>query len=341
MTAPIFNSRSFRGEYIVPTGAAGASAGTLPERLLGRVEFALGARRPDDPRQVLVALESLDQPCWVEQWISALPVESGHEDGFGYSHNGEILFGNIYLPESELVDLERATLKLYVHIEQLLQRKGYPYCLRMWNFLAGINAGEGDHERYRLFSAGRSRALALKPDFEKRLPAATAIGMAEPGLVVYFLAGKQPGQPVENPRQVSAYRYPRQYGPRSPSFARATLIGTGTESRLLVSGTASVVGHESVHLGDPVLQLDETLANFDALIANALDHHFSGLPRSAVRAESIKLYVRDAGLMPTLRPHLDRVRGPDRAPLLCLHGDICRTDLLLEAEAVFRIDAPL
>lgn len=334
MTASIFNSRSFRGEYTTDSGGA-------PDGLLGRVEFALGTARPDDPRRARVALESLDPPYWAEQWISTLPVQYGREDGFGYSHNGEVLFGQIYLPESELVDLERATLKLYVHIEQLLQRKGYPYCLRMWNYLAGINAGENDHERYRLFSAGRSRALALKPEFERRLPAATAIGMAEPGLVVYFLAGQQPGQPVENPRQVSAYRYPRQYGPRSPSFARATLIGTGADSRLLVSGTASVVGHESVHLGDPVRQLDETLANFDALLGNALTTHFRGLPRSAARPESIKLYVRDAGLMEILRPHLERLRGPDRAPLLCLHGDICRSDLILEAEAVFRIDAPL
>ena len=216
MAISIFNSRSFRGEYTT-------DAGPLPEGLLGRVEFAREAARTDDPRRVLVGLDSLEQPRWAEQWISELPVESGHEDGFGYSHNGEVLFGNIYLPESELVDLERATLKLYVHIEQLLQHLGYPYCLRMWNFLAGINAGEGDHERYRLFSAGRARALALKPDFEQRLPAATAIGMSGPGLVVYFLAGKQPGQPVENPRQVSAYRYPRQYGPQPPSFARAML----------------------------------------------------------------------------------------------------------------------
>lgn len=334
MTASIFNSCSFRVEYTADTVS-------LPEGLLGRVEFDRGLARSDDPRRVVVGLESLDQPRWAEQWISTLPVEYGHADGFGYSHNGEVLFGSIYLPESELLDLERATLKLYVHIEQLLQRLGYPYCLRMWNFLAGINAGEGDHERYRQFSAGRSRALALKPDFERRLPAATAIGMADPGLVVYFLAGKLPGQPVENPRQVSAYRYPRQYGPRSPSFARATLIGAGPESRLLVSGTASVVGHASVHLGDPVAQLEETLTNFDALLRNALDTHFDGRPLSAARVESVKLYLRDAGLMEILRPHLERLRGPDRAPLLCLHGDICRSDLILEAEAVFRIDAPL
>src|SRR3546814_14768858 len=76
----------------------------------------------------------------------------------------------------------------------------------MWNFLAQINVGAEDHERYRQFSAGRNRALALKPDFERALPAATAIGMLEPGLVIYFLAGKQPGLPIENPRQVSAFR---------------------------------------------------------------------------------------------------------------------------------------
>ena len=111
--------------------------------------------------------------------------------------------------------------------------------------------------------------------------------------------------------------------------------------RLLVSGTASVVGHESVHLGDPVGQLDETLVNFDALIATTLEAHFAGLPRAAVRAEFLKLYVRDAGLMGILQPHLARLRGPERAPLLCLHGDICRSDLILEAEAVFRIDAAL
>ncbi|MEQ1440498.1 pteridine-dependent deoxygenase [Fontimonas sp. SYSU GA230001] len=334
MTAHIFNSRALRCEYVAPDTA-------LPAGALGRVEFGRGARGDDDPRRVRVGLEALELPCWAEQWVSTRPVRSGRADGFGYSHDGEVLFGQIHLPEAELVDLERATLKLYVHIEQLLRKLGYPHCLRMWNFLAGINAGEGDHERYRLFSAGRSRALALKPDFEQRLPAATAIGMAEPGLVVYFLAGKQPGQPVENPRQVSAYRYPRQYGPRSPSFARATLIGAGADSRLLVSGTASVVGHESVHPGDPVLQLDETLRNFDALIDNALARHFGGLPRAAVHAESVKLYLRDPGLLPALRGQLTRLRGAGDVPLLVLHGDICRSDLILEAEAVFRIDAPL
>lgn len=329
---PVFNSSSF-------TGAFTTGGDPWPERLLGRVEYGLGLPPSRDPRQVVVPLPPVGQPRWVEQWVSRLPVEHGYEDGFGYSHNGEVLFGNIFLPEAELGDLERATLKLYVRIEQLLQRKGYPCSLRVWNFLSDINVGEGDHERYRLFSAGRSRALALKPDFEQRLPAATAIGMSGPGLVIFFLAGKQPGLPVENPRQISAYRYPRQYGPRSPSFARATVIGTGADARLLVSGTASVVGHESRHAGDPARQLDETLTNFDAVVRTAVDTHFDG--RARAETECVKLYVRDPAVVDQLGDHLARLRGPGQAPLMCLHGDICRHDLILEAEAVFRIDAAL
>ena len=333
MATALFNSRSFHGTYVPPDSP-------VPEHLLGRVAFGLGLPRPQDPRHVVVAIESVGPAHWAEQWVSSRPVQFGYEDGFGYSHNGEVLFGSIHLPESELVDLERATLKIYVRLQQMLQRLGYPCCLRVWNFLAGINAGDGDQERYRLFSAGRSRALALKPDFEQRLPAATAIGLSEPGLVIYFLAGKAPGAPVENPRQISAYRYPRQYGPRSPSFSRATLIGTGTDSRLLVSGTASVVGHESRHAGDPERQLDETLANFDAVLATALEGHFRGRAPTA-QIESVKLYLREASLAQRLTGLLPRLCGVGNAPLMCLHGDICRHDLLLEAEAVFRIDAAL
>lgn len=332
MPAAVFNSRSLHCLYTdlhTPDS----------EDLLGRVDFGLGLTRRDDPRHVVVSLEALHGAPPSERWLSTLPVRRGRHDGFGYAENGEVLFGQIFLPESELVDLEHATRNVYVRIERLLQETGYPQYLRMWNFLAQINAGDGDHERYRQFSAGRNRALALKPDFERALPAATAIGMLEDGLVIYFLAGKQPGVQIENPRQVSAFRYPRQYGPKSPSFARATLIGAGAGARLLVSGTASVVGHESMHVDDAAKQLDETLVNIDALITSALQN--TGTPAATVAPEALKLYVRHAADMSKLQPLLARVRGANNAPLLCVRGDVCRHDLLLEIEAIYAIDAPI
>src|SRR3546814_17247700 len=75
-----------------------------------------------------------------------------------------------------------------------------------------------------------------------------------------------PCTPVENPGQVSAYRYPRQYGQQQPSFARAMLPPPGSAMPLLLSGTASVVGHATAHVGELLAQLDETFNNFDALV---------------------------------------------------------------------------
>jgi chorismate lyase/3-hydroxybenzoate synthase len=317
--------------------------GQPQENLLGCVEFGLGLKPHQDPRHVAVSLNSLGAPKQTEQWLSDRPVQWGRAEGFGYGHNGEVLFGSLVVPESELHDLERATLKAYVRIEWFLRHMGYPCYLRMWNFLARINDGEGDHERYRQFSAGRHRALALKPGFERELPAGTAIGTFEPGLVIYFLAGTSPGTQVENPRQISAYHYPRQHGPKSPSFARATLVGGGTgagaSTRLMVSGTASIVGHESLHPGDLLKQIDETLANIDALLAEALlvkglRVNSPAAASGAVRAESLKLYLREAAHLAAVKPHLPRLLGAN-VPLLCLQGEICRRNLLLEVEGTY------
>lgn len=331
MSSLIHTGRSFYPAYKTWDGQP-------QENLLGCVEFGLGLKAGDDPRHVVVSLNSLQAPRQTELWLSDRPVQSGRAEGFGYGHNGEVLFGSLVVPESELHDLERATLKAYVRIEWFLQHMGYPCYLRMWNFLSRINEGEGDHERYRQFSAGRHRALALKPGFERELPAGTAIGTYEPGLVIYFLAGKSPGTQVENPRQISAFHYPRQHGPKSPSFARATLVGaglgTGASPRLLVSGTASIVGHESLHPGDLLKQLDETLANIDALLASALRINSPAAASGPVRAESLKLYLREAAHLAILKPHLPRLLGAE-TPLLCLQGDICRRNLLLEVEGTY------
>ena len=57
----------------------------------------------------------------------------------------------------------------------------------------------------------------------ERLCAASAVGSLGGELSICFLGSKERGVHCENPRQLPAYRYPKLYGPRSPSFARATL----------------------------------------------------------------------------------------------------------------------
>src|SRR5690606_1728933 len=92
-------------------------------------------------------------------------------------------------------------------------------------------------------------------------------------------------------RQVSAYRYPRDYGPQPPSFARAMLAHQAAVP-LLLSGTASVVGHASAHAGNSSAQLAETCANLEHLLAAARELDAT-LPAAFGNASILKAYLHD------------------------------------------------
>lgn len=296
--------------------------------LLARVRFGTSPERQGDPRQIAVALPVLHGPA-DEYWLSPTPVRHGWQDGIGYAENAEVLFGHLWLPEADLMrdGLDRAVFHAYARINHFLHESGFRHWLRLWNFLERITDGEGDAERYRIFNIGRAKALALKSEFSTSLPAATAIGTAQGGLVLYFLGSRSvASSPIENPRQVPAYHYPRQYGVQPPSFSRAGSVAWQDGSDLLISGTASVVGHETRHVGDLPAQLDETFRNLDALAAAAqgagglfVTHH-------------AKLYLQRPETLPLLLPRL-QARWPELA-FTCLHGEVCRRDLHLEIEAI-------
>jgi chorismate lyase / 3-hydroxybenzoate synthase len=140
---------------------------------------------------------------------------------------------------------------------------------------------------------------------------------------------------VENPRQISAYHYPKQYGAKSPTFARAVIVPFASGAVLLVSGTASIVGHETVHTGDVVAQTRETFANLEALIAEAnrvSNHHFGRAGFSFTKL-ALRIYVRHASDFARVREVVDAHPGARSTPRHEVRGDICRPDLLVEIEA--------
>jgi len=320
--------------FHVVEASVGAPGAPLGDRVLACLTYGEGMHGAADPRQVPIGLPRLDVESGAELWISDEPVTVDTTDGIHHAHNSRVLFGWLRLSEADLANTERSVLRAYVRIDQLVNRLGFPHWLRAWNYLAHITSGSGDQERYRQFSLGRHHAVALKPGFERELPAATAIGTHTEGLTLCFVATRRPAIQVENPRQVSAFRYPREYGPRSPSFSRATLQHWQDRSVLLLSGTASVVGHVSLHPGDVALQFEETLANIHALLDSAAHLHLGSASRAGFQPEAFKVYLRSAAdhekVRASIREHLGAV-----APVAVLQGDICRTDLLVEVEAVY------
>ncbi|HYH08979.1 MAG TPA: Rid family hydrolase [Thermoanaerobaculia bacterium] len=246
-----------------------------------------------------------------------LPV-LGEEKPFEVWTAGEdLLFGSIAHDVAE--PLERVSYATYASLIAQVREAGFPYFVRMWNYVGSINDEDAGRERYQLFCAGRHDAFVEAGyHHDVDLPAASAVGMPGRGLITYFLAAREPGVQVENPRQVAAYHYPAQYGPKSPSFSRAT-IWNGT---VFVSGTSSVVGHKSVHHGDVDAQLDETLRNIEVVLAQT--------GRSLADVLTAKTYVRRADDYARIA---ERLRGVFPRNLY-LESDICRADLLLEIECV-------
>jgi chorismate lyase/3-hydroxybenzoate synthase len=283
----------------------------LPRYAAG-AEPALGA--------IDLPLPQFAPPRLLETWPARGPVREWTEEGFTFATDGATLLGRIAVDGGAI---ETMTREVYASAIALVRKYGTPYFLRMWNHVGDINAFDDDRERYQLFCAGRHDAFAAAGyHLDTDLPAASAVGMRGRGLMTYFLASAEPGTQVENPRQIEAYRYPRQYGPKSPSFSRATVFG----DVVFVSGTSSVVGHATVHAGDVIAQLEETLRNLDVVIARALPG--GGLANIAVA----KTYVRRASDYDAIARRLEGVFAEN----LFVEADICRADLLLEIEAIAR-----
>lgn len=277
-----------------------------------------------------VELQSLQGEPLVEVWHSKEAPEHGATGYIRYSKNSALMFAGLELECGP--DLQKQTESIYKEILSFVRDSGYPHLLRVWNHFPSINDFDNTTERYQLFCVGRHNAFKAHfgTEFQLQLPAASAIGTQGRKYSVHFIAATKPGTYLENPRQVSAYRYPEQYGSCSPSFARATLVSHGDENKLILSGTASIVGHQTLHSGEPEKQLEETLRNIDALI-----HHDLVLARQqhAARFNNVKVYIRHPDDLPKVKAQVVEYFG-DQVPILYLHGDICRSDLLLEIEGI-------
>jgi chorismate lyase / 3-hydroxybenzoate synthase len=278
-----------------------------------------------------------------EIWSSREPAESGQQGRVRFRHTPEILFGCIAIGERDFAAqqghrapatsaLHRATAQAYREICATLEAQGYPHLLRIWNYLPDINGDSNGTERYRQFNTARRHALrASGRAVAGSVPAASALGAdSESPLVIYFLAGQVAPVFVENPRQVSAYHYPQQYGPHSPAFSRAALLRQVGSLTLFISGTASIVGHRSLHLGDTAAQAQETLTNIEALLGEA--NRLAGGAHFDLDGLAYKVYVRRPGDLPVIQGQLSSSLG-SQAQVIYLQADICRQDLLVEIEA--------
>lgn len=270
----------------------------------------------------------------LEVWTSNLPVTACEFQGISGTSDGAVLFGSVVVEERAGETLETLAQQAYTRLFEFIDHFEYRNLLRVWHYFPQINDDQCGLERYRGFNVGRHEAFVAngRSIGEESVPAASALGSDSGSLTIYFIAGKQPGRAVDNPRQTSAYRYPDTYGPRSPTFVRAMSAMLGGQHCFFISGTASIVGYETVHHGDAAKQTDETLLNIRTLLQQLPDYD------PAHGRMLLKVYLRHAEDLDMVRDKLSAEFGAS-CKAVYLHSNICRSDLLLEIEAAYFSDA--
>jgi pSer/pThr/pTyr-binding forkhead associated (FHA) protein/enamine deaminase RidA (YjgF/YER057c/UK114 family) len=235
-------------------------------------------------------------------------------------------------------------------LEALLGRAGMrtDQVVRTWLYQGGIVAGEGATQRYKELNRARSdiyNGLSFLGDLLPPghpggvYPASTGIGADGRRLDISAIALASDRTdvvvvPLENPRQVPAFRYGPHHSPKSPKFSRAMAVACGDYGMIFISGTASIVQSETRHVGDVGAQTEETLDNIAALIsAGNLERH--GLPGLGADLGGIglaRVYIKRREHYEQVRAVCERRLG--ELPTVYAVADICRPDLLVEIEGI-------
>lgn len=267
-----------------------------------------------------------------EQWAANVS-SAGDSGSLSLWRSGNALWG-VGLGNIDDGVFEEAALTLYRDVFHVTADVSL---YRIWNFIPRINDTDRALENYRAFCRGRFQAFEefFGGDSERRMPAASGVGTPGDKLCVVFVAGTDPVVHVENPLQVPAYRYPSQYGPRAPSFARASIL-PGQTPRLYVSGTASIRGSESLHEGDLCAQLALALDNVDAVARAA--GIAEGLNRNSPGQRLFRVYLRHPEHQLAAQSVLDERLLREADVVNVLQADICRRELLAEVEASVVLD---
>ena len=105
------------------------------------------------------------------------------------------------------------------------------------------------------------------------------------------------------------------------------------QKQLYISGTASITGHSTQHLGNIKDQLQEALNNLDALINEAQTRH-GFEPFSLQDFAQLKVFIKQQEDISVVHTYLVSALG-DKVPVCYLHGEMCRPDLLVEIEATY------
>jgi enamine deaminase RidA (YjgF/YER057c/UK114 family) len=243
-------------------------------------------------------------------------------------------------------DIKKAAEKAFDLMVAILdeEQMSLNHLVRQWNYIGNILSMKKGYQNYQIFNEVRSDYYHRFRTI-KGYPAATGVGMKHGGVILDFCAVQaNPAiiiKPIDNPNQVNAYNYGQQVlkgltdktkAKNPPQFERALLLANSKYSTLFISGTASIIGQETIGKEDVEEQTIVTIENIKKLTnTERIGQLMSSQLLYREKISLLRVYIKRQNDF-SIAKQIIGSHFP-QTPAIFIEADICRDDLLIEIEA--------
>lgn len=295
------------------------------------------------PTYSVISQQPLDTEVAVEAH-TAIDGEIIYKEGYiviDTAHAKEIIVSGICGDVKE--SIKEQTSFIFRRLNIILVQEGAKFSdiVKQWNYIENITHIDDEHQHYQDFNDVRSRYYS-QCEWTNGYPAATGIGTWSGGIVIGFdvIVAKSAEleiKAIDNDLQVAAHAYSKgvligEYQEKStPKFERAKSVSTADTNRVYISGTAAILGEESLEGVGFAKQIDITMKNIEHLIIPYTFNHHNIRP-SKMQLQLLRVYIKNETDIDVAIEYM--IANYPSIPVIYCIADVCREELLVEIEGV-------
>jgi enamine deaminase RidA (YjgF/YER057c/UK114 family) len=271
-----------------------------------------------------------------------------------YPNRTEIISGGIHL-ENPSADINTQADYCMKTIGEILQNEGFTFSdiVRQWNYVGNICncilLKNCINQNYQIFNDVRSKYYNTD-DWKNGYPASTGIGISLNRIITDFIALKPKSKtkiiPLRNPRQADAHNYSTGVlkgiahagfdEATTPKFERGKIVLSDSGAEIYVSGTAAIIGQDSLNTDDVETQTEVTIENILELVSvENLLAHGADISGKEPHFDYLRVYMKNIEDYKKVRLICEKYFPG--VTISYLQADVCRFELLVEIEAYLTI----